>query len=83
MPFVLVMLLLLTLGHLVKYLFVVPVVVRFVERLVDMVFVKVIMQTFALMRWQETFHKEDAEFDFVKAKTGKLFVDRSKHIKAG
>lgn len=77
------MLLLLTLGHLVKYLFVVPVVVRFVERLVDMVFVKVIMQTFALMRWQETFHKEDAEFDFVKAKTGKLFVDRSKHIKAG
>ena len=40
------------------------------------------MQSFAMMRGVEEFHKDDANFDFVKAKQGKLIVDRSKHINA-
>ena len=35
------------------------------------------------MRCNELFHKDDAEFDFVKSKQGKLFVDRGKHIDGG
>mmetsp|Transcript_35605 Transcript_35605/g.46858 ORF Transcript_35605/g.46858 Transcript_35605/m.46858 type:complete len:111 (-) Transcript_35605:569-901(-) len=77
------MLLLLALFHTLKYVLVLPVLLRFSERFIDLVLVKVVMQAFALMRWQELFHKDDAEFDFVKAKTGKLFVSRSKHIDAG
>ena len=66
--------------HVLKYVLIVPFIQRWVERLIDLIFIKVIMQTFALMRWQELFHKEDAEFDFVKSKTNKLFVDYAKHI---
>ena len=35
-----------------------------------------------MTRRNEVFHKEDVEYDFVKAKTGKLIVYSSKHIKA-
>ena len=73
-------LILLFLSHLCKYLLVLPTLVRGVERLIDMVLVKVLMQAFALLRSNEVYHKEDIEFDFVKAKTKKLVVNRGKHI---
>ena len=79
-PFVLLILLLLLVSHLCKYLLVVPALIRFNERLIDMFLVKALMQAFALMQSNEVFHKEDSEFDFVKAKTGKLVVNRGKHI---
>jgi len=50
-PFVALMLLLLALFHTLKYVLVLPVLVRFSERFIDLVLVKVIMQAFALMRW--------------------------------
>merc|ERR1712060_38471 len=66
--------------HLLKFIVIHPRLVRLGERLIDKVIVKCLMQTFALMRWTEVFHKEDKEFDFVKAKKGELVVDRKKHI---
>ena len=34
------------------------------------------------MRWTEVFHKEDTDFDFVKAKKGTLVVNRRLYIDA-
>lgn len=53
-----------------------------VERLIDWTFCKILVQTFSLNRVAESFHREDASYDFVKQKTGKLVVDRSKHFTA-
>ena len=57
-----------------------PKLIRLSERLTDKTLCKCLLQTFALMRWTEVFHKEDAGFDFVKAKQGTLVVNRRKQI---
>ena len=59
-----------------------PALVRLSERCIDLVLGRVLVQTFALMRVTQVFHKEDADFDFVKAKQNRLFVDAGKQIEA-
>ena len=81
-PFVILVLLPIAMFHLAKYLLFLPALIRLSERFTDKFVMKIILQAFAIMRWTEVFHKDDADFDFVKAKTNKLFVDKSKHIKA-
>lgn len=41
---------------------------------------KCLTQSFALMRWTELFHKEDAGYDFVKDKKGELYVNNRNYI---
>jgi len=90
------MLLVLFSCHLAKYLvsdtlisllnhvlqLVLPKLIRICERLIDKTMLKCLMQSFAMMRGVEGFHKDDVSFDFVKAKQGKLVVDHRKHINA-
>ena len=59
----------------------VPLLIRLMERLIDLLVGYIIQQLFALMRRSETYHKEDANFDFIKSKKGLLSVSRGNHIK--
>lgn len=79
---VLLMALVIAICHVLKYICVHPWLIRAAERLIDIVLTRIVLQTFAVMRHQELFHKDDAGFDFVKAKKGELFVHRSKFINA-
>ena len=82
-PLVLLLLFMLLLFHTFKYFLVLPILIRFSERMIDKMFTEVMLQIFAVMRWTEVFHKDDTDFDFVKAKKGELFVNRRKYIDAG
>lgn len=57
-----------------------PFLIRLGERLIDKIMLKCLTQTFALMRWSETFHKDDEAFDFVKQKKGELIVYHRDYI---
>ena len=66
--------------HLLKYILLHPVLIRFCERIIDLGLTRVILQTYAVMRCKEVFHKDDQGFDFVKAKKGELFVNRWQYM---
>ena len=51
-----------------------------VERILDVIMLKCLTQTFALMRWTEVYHKDDANYDYVKDKKGQLVVTRRRHM---
>ena len=70
------MTLVVTTCHLLKYIWLHPKLIRLSERCIDLMVTRVIMQTFAVMKVKEIFHKEDQGFDFVKARKGELFVNR-------
>ena len=77
---ILLMAIVLSLSHLLKYLWMHPKLIRISERLIDRYLTRIVLQTFAVMRCTEVFHKDDSGFDFVKARKGELVVDRKKYI---
>ena len=82
-PLVILMLILLTTFHTIKYILVLPGLIRFSERLLDKIFTEVLLQIFGVTRWTEVFHKDDTDYNYVKAKKNELFVNRKKYINPG
>ena len=65
--------------HAYKYIFLVPYLIRVLEKLFDSTCCKVMMNTASANSIKELYHKDDKGFDFVKSQKGELEVT---HIEA-
>ena len=54
--------------HTLKYLLILPFLIRLIERLIDKTLGHIIMQIFAINSRTEIYHKEDGRYDYIKAK---------------
>lgn len=59
---------------LLKYVMLIPYLVRKFERLTDGMFFRMILNTSAFNNFAETVHRDDKDFDFVKFQKGTIEV---------
>ena len=60
--------------HIYKYVFMIPAIIRFMEKLFDNTCGKVMLNSASANSIKESYHKDDKGFDFVKSQKGELEV---------
>ena len=60
--------------HAYKYVFMIPAIIRYMEKTFDHTCAKVILNTASANSIKESYHKDDKGFDFVKSQKGELEV---------
>jgi len=60
--------------HLCKYLVILPVLVRILEKSIDSMCGKILVSVSSFNNVKEVYHKDDKEFDFIKSQKGEVTV---------
>ena len=60
--------------HFFKFFFLFPAVIRLMDRFIDYMSAKMVLNVTSFNNIKETYHKEDDNFDFVKWQKGELSV---------
>lgn len=74
LPCILMAVLILYLAHAYKYLMMIPFLIRVFEKFFDGTCCKVLLNVFSANSVNESYHKDDKSFDFVKSQKGELQV---------
>jgi len=77
LPLILFVLLNIMVLTILKYVFVLPVIIRPIERIFTWMFTKIIMMVCSANHAERRVHPDHLSFDFIKANKGELFVDDS------